>query len=121
MEREQMLSSSMSNFNTYNMSQTVINEIEKAKILAKGLRSKISEVKNLNITDETIKLLETTSQTLHDKNKETELLHEELRKKIAENNTLLADLKQQMLELRKNIKGHYPIEKWILFGVQDKR
>ena len=41
--------------------------------------------------------------------------------KVKENNELLADMKEQMLSMRKAVKQNYPQQEWISSGVQDKR
>lgn len=40
---------------------------------------------------------------------------------LHENGKVLAELKKEMLEIRVKIKGAYPQDKWINFGLQDKR
>ena len=50
---------------------------------------------------------------------------EELRRQVSaksqENHQLLAELKNQMLELRRAVKSRYMQPDWIKYGVQDKR
>lgn len=41
--------------------------------------------------------------------------------KAHENLDLIADLKVQMLTMRKAVKARYPQYEWIKYGVQDKR
>ena len=41
--------------------------------------------------------------------------------KAHENLNLIADLKAQMLTMRKAIKARYPQNEWYKYGVQDKR
>ena len=41
--------------------------------------------------------------------------------KAHENLELIADLKAQMLAMRKAVKARYPQYEWIKYGVQDKR
>ena len=41
--------------------------------------------------------------------------------KVRENMNLIADMKVQMLTMRKAVKARYPQNEWIKYGVQDKR
>lgn len=103
------------------MSVTILNETEKAEVLIAGLRKNLNEVKQLNITTSNIDHLETSCKALLSKDAEVEELRRQLTKKVHENNEMLADLKAQMLTMRKAVKSRYSQPEWIRFGVQDKR
>lgn len=103
------------------MSITILNEIDKAEALVKGLRKNLDEVKPLNVTADGVDKLEAAYKTLKEKDAEVDALRRQLTVKVRENNELLAALKAQMLDYRKAIKGHYEQPQWIRFGVQDKR
>ena len=103
------------------MSVTVLNEIDKADVLVAGLRKHLGEVKQLGINADTINKLEEASKVLRQKDEEVDALRRQANLKGHENRDLLADLKAQMLALRKAIKGRYPQTEWINYGVQDKR
>ena len=103
------------------MSVTVLNEIDKADVLVAGLRKHLGEVKQLGISADTINKLEEASKALRQKDEEVDALRRQANLKGHENRDLLADLKAQMLTLRKTIKGRYQQSEWINYGVQDKR
>ena len=103
------------------MSVTFLNEIDKADVLVAGLRKHLGEVKQLGINADTINKLEEASKVLRQKDEEVDALRRQANLKGHENRDLLADLKAQMLALRKAIKGRYPQTEWINYGVQDKR
>ena len=103
------------------MSVTVRNEINKAEVLASGLKNHLDEVKEIGINADTIKELEEASKTLRQKDEELDALRQEVAQKGRENRELLAELKEQMLTIRKAVKKHYMQPDWIKYGVQDKR
>jgi hypothetical protein len=103
------------------MSITILNEIDKAETLVNGLRMNLNEVKLLNVTAAGVDRLEAACKELKRKNEEVDALRRQLTLKVRENNELLAQLKDQMLEFRMTVKGHYEQSQWIRFGVQDKR
>lgn len=103
------------------MSITILNEIDKAETLVNGLRMNLNEVKLLNVTAAGVDRLEAACKELKRKNEEVDALRRQLTLKVRENNELLAQLKDQMLEFRKTVKGYYEQSQWIRFGVQDKR
>ena len=103
------------------MSVTVKNEINKAEVLASGLKKHLDEVKQIGINAEEIKKMEELSQTLLQKDEEVEALRREANEKGRENRELLAELKEQMFTFRKAVKQRYMQPDWIKYGVQDKR
>ncbi len=103
------------------MSVTILNEIDKADALVAGLRKHQAEVKQLGITIDAINKLEEAGKALRQKDEEVDALRRQASLKGRENRDLLADLKSQMLVLRKAIKARYPQYEWIKYGVQDKR
>lgn len=60
-------------------------------------------------------------QALRQKDAEVDELRRQASLKAHENMDLIADLKAQMLAMRKAVKAHYPQYEWIKYGVQDKR
>lgn len=103
------------------MSVTVKNEINKAEVLASGLKKHLDEVKQIGINAEEIKKMEELSQKLLQKDEEVETLRREANEKGRENRELLAELKEQMFTFRKAVKQRHMQPDWIKFGVQDKR
>lgn len=103
------------------MSVTIITEIDKANVLIAGLRKHLDEVKQLGISTDAINKMEEAGKSLKQKDEEMDALRRQSTLKARENRELLADLKSQMLEIRKTIKGNFPQTDWIKYGVQDKR
>ena len=103
------------------MSVTVKNEINKAEVLASGLKKHLDEVKQIGINAEEIKKMEELSHKLLQKDEEVEALRREANEKGRENRELLAELKEQMFAFRKAVKQRYMQPDWIKYGVQDKR
>ena len=103
------------------MSVTNLNEIDKADVLVAGLRKHLGEVKELGITTDALNRLEEAAKALRKKDAEVDELRRQATLKAHENLELIADLKAQMLTMRKAIKGRFPQHTWINYGVQDKR
>lgn len=103
------------------MSVTNLNQIDKADVLVAGLRKHLKEAQEIGITTDALNRLEEAAKALRQKNAEVDELRRQATLKAHENVNLIADLKAQMLPMRKTVKGHYPQYEWINFGVQDKR
>ena len=103
------------------MSVTVLNEINKADVLVSGLRKNLTEVKEIGITTDAINRLEEAAKALRQKDAEVDELRRKANLKGHENRDLLANLKEQMLTMRKAVKARYQQYEWIKYGVQDKR
>ena len=103
------------------MSVTNLNEIDKADVLVAGLRKHQKELSGLGITTDALNRMEELAKTLRKKDAEVDELRRQTTAKAHENLELIADLKTQMLAMRKAVKSRYPQEEWINYGVQDKR
>jgi hypothetical protein len=103
------------------MSITILNEIDKAKVLVDGMRNNLDKAKELGIDAPALDRLETAFTDLKIKDDELDALRRRATLKVKENNELLADMKEQMLSMRKAVKQNYPQQEWMSFGVQDKR
>jgi len=103
------------------MSVTNLNEIEKANVLVAGLRKHLKEAQEIGITTDALNRLEEAAKVLRQKDAEVDELRRQATLKAHENMELIADIKAQMLNMRKAVKGHYPQYEWIKYGVQDKR
>ena len=79
------------------------------------------EMEAIGITTDALNRLEEAAKALRQKDAEVDELRRQANKKAHENMDLIADLKAQMLVMRKAVKGHYPQYEWIKYGVQDKR
>ena len=103
------------------MSITILNEIDKAKVLVDGMRKNLYKAKQLGIDAPALDRLEKAFTDLKIKDDELDALRRRATLKVKENNELLADMKEQMLSMRKAVKQNYPQQEWMSFGVQDKR
>ena len=103
------------------MSITILNEIDKAKVLVDGMRNNLDKAKELGIDAPALDRLEKAFTDLKIKDDELDALRRRATLKVKENNELLADMKEQMLSMRKAVKQNYPQQEWISSGVQDKR
>ena len=103
------------------MSITILNEIDKAKVLVDGMRKNLDKAKQLGIDAPALDRLEKAFTDLKIKDDELDALRRRATLKVKENNELLADMKEQMLSMRKAVKQYYPQHEWMSFGVQDKR
>ena len=103
------------------MSITILNEIDKAKVLVDGMRNNLDKAKQLGIDAPALDRLEKAFTDLKIKDDELDALRRRATLKVKENNELLADMKEQMLSMRKAVKQNYPQQEWVSFGVQDKR
>ena len=103
------------------MSVTNLNEIDKADVLVAGLRKHLKEAQTLGITTDALNRLEEAAKALRHKDAEVDELRRQATLKAHENMELIADLKAQMLSMRKAVKARYPQYEWIKYGVQDKR
>lgn len=103
------------------MSITILNEIDKAKVLVDGMRKNLDKAKQLGIDAPALDRLEKAFTDLKIKDDELDALRRRATLKVKENNELLADIKEQMLSMRKAVKQNYPQQEWMSFGVQDKR
>ena len=103
------------------MSITILNEIDKAKVLVDGMRKNLDKAKELGIDAPALDRLEKAFTDLKIKDDELDALRRRATLKVKENNELLADMKEQMFSMRKAVKQNYPQQEWMSFGVQDKR
>lgn len=103
------------------MSVTNLNEIDKADVLVAGLRKHLKEVQELGITIDALNRLEEAANAMRQKDAEVDELRRQTTIKVRENMNLIADMKDQMLTMRKAVKARYPQNEWIKYGVQDKR
>lgn len=103
------------------MSVTNLNEIDKADVLVAGLRKHLKEAQELGITIDALNRLEEAAKALRQKDAEVDELRRQTTFKVRENMNLIANMKDQMLTMRKAVKARYPQNEWIKYGVQDKR
>ena len=103
------------------MSKTVEIQIEKTRSLLEGLRRHVKEMGERGVTNDEINAMEQAVNELAASNAEVDRLREELAPKVKQMNTVMARVKDVYAEKKKTLKGYYPQERWIDYGVPDKR
>lgn len=102
------------------MSKTVEIQIEKSRNLVDGLRKHLQGIGG-GVTNEEISAMEQAIGELAAANAEVDCLREELSPKVKQMNAVLARVKEAYADKKKTLKGYYPQERWIDYGVPDKR
>ena len=73
------------------------------------------------MSNDEINSMEQSLTELESANAEVERLREELTPKEKKMNDVLARVKEAYAEKKKTLKGYYPQERWIEYGIPDKR
>ncbi len=102
------------------MSQTVELQIEKSRHLIEGLRKHLEGIGG-GVTNEEINAMEQAVSSLEAANAEVDRLREELAPKVKQVNAMMTHVKETYAEKKKMLKGYYPQERWMEYGVPDKR
>ena len=103
------------------MSKVYSEQVQKAQMLAAGLRKNFDLVKNRGISSEQIAQMEEDAKEAARMNEEVELLRTEVSAKAARANKKLTEVKNNMQNAKQIIKRCFDQERWIDFGVKDKR
>ncbi|MBQ8520962.1 MAG: hypothetical protein IJ456_06245 [Bacteroides sp.] len=103
------------------MSKVYSEQVQKAQMLAAGLRKNYEQVKSRGISSEQIAKLEEDAKKAARMNEEVEALRAEVSTKAARANKKLTEMKNNMQDAKQIIKRCFDQEKWIDFGVMDKR
>lgn len=103
------------------MSKVYSEQVQKAQMLAAGLRKNYELVKNRGISSEQIAQMEKDAKEAARMNEEVEVLREEVIAKAARANKKLTELKNNMQNAKQIIKRCFDQEQWQDFGVMDKR
>ena len=102
------------------MSKTVELQIEKSRNLVVGLRKHLDGIGG-GVTNDEINVLEQAIRELEAINSEVERLRGELTPKVKQMNEKMALVKASYAEMKKTLKGYYPQERWVEYGIPDKR
>ena len=102
------------------MSKTVELQIEKSRNLVEGLRKHLNGIGG-GVTNDEINDMEQAIRELEAINAEVERLREELTPKVKQMNEKMASVKASYVEKKKTLKGYYPQERWVEYGIPDKR
>ncbi len=103
------------------MSKVYSEQVQKAQMLAAGLRKNYELVKNRGISSEQIAQMEKDAKEAARMNEEVEVLRAEVGAKAARANKKLTELKNNMQNAKQIIKRCFDQEQWQDFGVMDKR
>lgn len=103
------------------MSKVYSEQVQKAQMLAAGLRKNFEQVKSRGISSEQIARLEEDAKEAARMNEEVEVLRAEVSAKAARANKKLTEVKSNMQDAKQIIKRCFDQEKWQDFGVMDKR
>ena len=103
------------------MSKVYSEQVQKAQMLAAGLRKNNELVKNRGISSEQIAQMEKDAKEAARMNEEVEVLRAEVGAKAARANKKLTELKNNMQNAKQIIKRCFDQEQWQDFGVMDKR
>ena len=103
------------------MSKTTEIQIEKSRNLIEGLRRHVREMGERGISNNEIEQMEKTVAMLSEANAEVDRLREELAPKVKQVNAMMVRVKEAYAEKKRTLKGYYPQERWIDYGVPDKR
>lgn len=103
------------------MSKTVEIQIEKSRNLVEGLRRHVKEMGEHGVTNDEINAMEQAVKQLEAANAEVDCLREDLKPKVKVMNDVMNRVKEAYTEKKKTLKGYYPQERWMDYGVPDKR
>ena len=103
------------------MSKTVEIQIEKSRGLVEGLRRHVKEMGERGVTNDEINAMEQAVKELEAANAEVDRLREDLKPKVKVMNDVMNRVKEAYAEKKKTLKGYYPQERWMDYGVPDKR
>lgn len=103
------------------MSKTIEQQIEKSKMLIDGFRSNVGLLSVHGVTADKLNEMEGELCKLVEMNAECDKLREELSVKVKNMNGILNVVKYSFFDYKKIIKQNYPQERWIDFGIADKR
>lgn len=103
------------------MAKTVELQIEKSRNLIEGLRKHLNGGIGGGVTNDEIEQMSQQLKALEEANAEVDRLREELAPKVKEMNRIFGDVKATYADMKKTLKGYYPQEQWLSYGIPDKR
>ncbi len=103
------------------MSKTYSIQVEKARVLAKGLRENLELVKTYGVTSEALDALERDAAETEQADNELDALRAEVSAKASAANQKLNGLREQIQSLKLIVKKHFDQPRWEALGVPDKR
>ena len=103
------------------MSKTIELQIEKSQVLIEGLNRNICELRAKGVRDESLTAMSNDLTTLKKMSDECDAIREDLSGKVKTMNEVLKRVKEAFANHKLIVKRNYPQERWINYGVQDKR
>ena len=104
------------------MAKIYAEQVKKAQTLVAGLNANFDLVKlRCEITMEQVQALEEAANEAARMNAEVEALREEVNKKASLANCKLIEMKDAMMNAKRQIKSSFDPIKWVELGVLDKR
>ena len=103
------------------MSKTVEIQIEKSRGLVEGLRRHVKEMGERGVSNKEIDEIELAVKELEAVNEEVDRIREQLTPTVAKLKVSMDRVKEAYAEKKKTLKGYYPQERWMDYGVPDKR
>lgn len=103
------------------VSKTIEQQIEKSRMLITGFRRNINVLSDRGVTEAELNAMDVELRKLVEINAECDKLREELSVKVKNMNSILNVVKDSFFNYKKIIKQNYSQERWIDFGVADKR
>lgn len=101
------------------MSKTTEIQIEKSRLLIDSFRKNIEQL--AGVREEELNKMSADLDSLHEMGKEVDAIREKLSVATKKMNEVMATVKYDFADKKKLIKLNYPQERWIEFGVTDKR
>lgn len=103
------------------MSKTIDLQIEKSRVLIGGLMKNLDVLADKDFSSNELEKMSADLDKLKVASDECDALREQLSERVKHVNGILFEVKEMFAEKKKIIKGYYPQEEWIKYGVQDKR
>ena len=103
------------------MSKTVEIQIEKSRSLVEGLRRHVREMGERGVSNDEINAMEQAVKELEAVNAEVDSIREQLTPTLNRMKIMMNRVKEDYTEKKKTLKGYYPQERWMDYGIPDKR
>ncbi len=103
------------------MTKTIEIQVEKSRTFIKGMKRHISEMGERGITNEEVRRFENDLATLEQQSAEVDKIRAEVSEKVKRMNETFMRVKETYSDAKKVIKGYYPQERWMDYGIPDKR
>ena len=103
------------------MAETMEILSEKSRMFVEAMKRHISETGERGVTNADVEKLEKDMASLDQQSGEVDRRRAELSEKVRRMNETLLAVKDSYNETKKVVKGFYPQERWIDYGIPDKR